>query len=91
MIELHNYRFMMNMCGGYKNDIWGLYGNVYNHPRFPPGDEVMVSTPVDLDEVNHRIITKSGSMYQLMNPAGNQEEIYKEIRQVIARGHYEYH
>lgn len=87
MYELHDYRFGMMMGGG--RDIWGLTGKVYGHPHVKPGSFRMVSTPTAFDEANEIVTTTSGSVYKLINPAGDKKKIFDEISEVMIRGSYE--
>lgn len=87
--ELHNYRFLMHMRGGYMGDLWMLHGYVYGKPGFEPGDGVFVSTPQSLD--GDILTTYSGSHYKLVNPDGDEEDIKAEINDVIKQGKYSRH
>ena len=91
MMELHNYGFSMTLRGGYHNDVWMLSGNVYGRIGYNPGDKIHVSTPRHFDEENEIVTTYSGSKYKLINPNGNKDEIFKEIKNVIRRGYYSRH
>lgn len=88
MYELHNYLFVVEMHGGYRNDIWALSGNVFGNPRFNNGEIVTIGTPIHFDEVEC-VVRTGRSQYKLIHPAGNPDEIHEEIRQTIKRGGYE--
>lgn len=90
MIELHHYRFLMHLEGGFKNDTWMLYGQVWNHPAAPDGSYLYISTPTEFVNDN-TIKTCSGKTYILVDPDGEAETIHQEIRDVVQRGGYSRH
>jgi hypothetical protein len=71
-------------------DTWMLYGQVFNHPNYPSGSYIYVSTPKEFVNEN-TIRTFSGRVYALVNPDGNREKIHKEIQEVIEKGGYSRH
>lgn len=87
--ELHNYRFSMNMRGGYMGDLWMLGGQVYGKPGFEDGGQIFVSVPQSLD--GDIMTTYSGSHYRLVNAGGDEDEIKDEINEVIKQGKYSRH
>lgn len=87
MMELHDYRFGMNMIGGFRNDVWALCGRVYGRKGFKNGDHIYVSTPTSLDEENEILTTYSGSQYKLVNPSGDKTKIFTEIKTAIEKGY----
>lgn len=91
MKMLTDYCFRMQMNPGYKNDLWALSGRIMGHPRFQNGQNVFVSRPKSLNRKDRTITTHSGSVYQLESPRGNEEEIFREIENVIHRGGYSTH
>ena len=48
VINLENWHYSVVMGGG--TDSWRLTGEVYGHPKFPPGHRVFVSTPKMFDQ-----------------------------------------
>lgn len=63
--------------------IYVLSGFVYGHPRFPDGDNVIVSNPVDFNEDDNTIITTSGRTYYLKNADGKTSRIKTDIKRMI--------
>lgn len=85
-VQLENWHYIIDLCGGKCNDTWRLNGQVFNHPNFKNGDKVFVSTPKVLDEENMTLTTKSGRVYKIGRCSGNLEEQLNCIKEDIARG-----
>jgi hypothetical protein len=73
-------------------NFWSLHGNVYGRdPPYREGVLISVSTPSKLDRAARILTTKSGSQYQLMECAANEDGVFAQIDLDIARGSYEAH
>lgn len=56
-----------------------LSGDAFGHPRFPDGKNITTSTPIGKDAKDN-IHTKSGSVYQLGDPATAYAEQFPDCR-----------
>ena len=84
VVQLEQWHYMVDMgCG---SDMWGLCGKAFSHPHFKDGHFIMVSTPVELDEVNMIVKTSSGRLYELGECKGNLEQQLGYIREDIKHG-----
>ena len=86
---LKNPHYMMDM--GVGGDIWKLYGEVFNHPRFNDGETISTSTPQSIEEYDqgiYKMITCSGSVYLLEQPS---DDVLNQIRKDIEKKGYEVH
>lgn len=57
-----------------------LAGQVYNHPKFPPGKIVTTNILVGVSD-KEEIITESGTHYELGNVNPHYEEMYPNARE----------
>ena len=71
MVELLNWGWINNMQIG--GDSLALYGQVYNHPNYPDGDNIIPSHFVSFDKLTKTGVSFSGRQYKLDNflPTGN--------------------
>jgi hypothetical protein len=74
--KLYNWRYLVIMsCSG---DKWCLHGT-YNQ------EDIATSTPVSFNPETRIVKTFSGSQYELMNCAGNEEQQIRYIMEDIER------
>ena len=64
-----------------------LGGNVYGHPRFEDGEEVVTSRIVSIE--NKKVLTESGSLYELGEINPNYEAMFPDaekrlINQIVS-------
>lgn len=57
-----------------------LAGKVTGHPEFPDGEQIMTSTIVKITEDN-KLITQSGSIYELGEPAEWYESLFPKAKE----------
>ena len=64
-----------------------LSGQVYGHPCFPPGEFVTTSPIVKVEDAC--VLTRSGSRYELGEPAADYEAAYPNAKQRLLTGEAE--
>ena len=89
MVRICDLRYEMELCGGAKNDIWRLVGEVEDHPNFPPGDTVKPSVPVSFDRENLVFKTHSGREYLIVSY--KDSSVLDQIEKDVLVGNYERH
>lgn len=92
---LYDVHYQMQLNGGCRNDIWGIHGDIFDHPRFENGSNVMISSPkilIEKDENGDMVIgTACGSKYIISSLSMNKDKFIEQVKSDIARGEYEFH
>lgn len=58
-----------------------LVGKVYGHPRYKDGDDIMTTAIVGV--IDGRVVTKSGSEYELGEPHPDYEALFPNAKQRV--------
>jgi hypothetical protein len=69
LARLENWQYLVEMSG--LRDSWNIIGNVFDHQRFPDGDQITISRVVAFDKKKMVIRTYSESLYLLGQCGGN--------------------
>ncbi len=80
---IEKFCFRMDMNGGYQGDTWRCFGIVGEK-------ELFISTPKSYNP-DTKIVETQNSQYQIVSFDGKEEDIIKELMQVIKNGGYEHY
>ena len=87
LIEIRNFRYQLDM--GLGSDIWRPIGNVYGHPHYDDGEEIMMSLPIIVNVEQMMFRTVSGNEYKIVSFGGkNKKEILTHLQDDCKRGSF---